>query len=59
MIGAAGSEHDLMIVVLRHARREQGWFEGNPFSSQFSWVDVRDVAKAHILAAETPSAHGR
>lgn len=24
-----------------------------------SWVDVRDVARAHILAFETPAAHGR
>ena len=25
----------------------------------FNPVDVRDVAKAHILAAEAPEAHGR
>jgi nucleoside-diphosphate-sugar epimerase len=28
-------------------------------NASYTWVDVRDVAKAHILAYETPSASGR
>lgn len=36
----------------------QGFFEGE--RELDGWLaDVRDVARAHVLAAETPSAHGR
>ncbi len=33
--------------------------DGKVPSGNWTCSDVRDVAKAHVLAAETPSAHGR
>ena len=33
--------------------------EGSAGSSGTTYVDVRDVARAHVLAAEVPSAQGR
>lgn len=35
------------------------WVEGKVLSGAPVFADVRDVARAHILAAETPSAQGR
>lgn len=35
----------------------QGWLEGSPGGDP-THADVRDVARAHILAAENPSASG-
>jgi len=37
----------------------QRWLEGSAGSSGTTYVDVRDVARAHVLAAEVPSARGR
>jgi nucleoside-diphosphate-sugar epimerase len=37
----------------------QGLIEGNPPTGSPATCDVRDVARAHILAAELPSASGR
>lgn len=37
----------------------KGWVEGTAHAGAPVFADVRDVARAHILAAETPSASGR
>ena len=37
----------------------QSWLEGQPGGSGAVYVDVRDVARAHVLAAEVPQAEGR
>ena len=37
----------------------QAWVEGGVQSGAPVFADVRDVARAHVLAAETPSASGR
>jgi nucleoside-diphosphate-sugar epimerase len=38
----------------------KGWLEGNASKGSITYApDVRDVARAHILAATTPSAAGR
>ena len=37
----------------------QTWVEGGVHSGAPVFADVRDVARAHVLAAETPSASGR
>lgn len=38
---------------------EQAWVEGKAQSGAPVFADVRDVARAHILAAENPAASGR
>ena len=47
----AGSDHS--------RARLQEWFQGKPMTLDLAWADVRDVARAHILAEEVPSASGR
>ncbi len=37
----------------------KGWVEGTAHQGAPVFADVRDVARAHILAAETPAASGR
>jgi hypothetical protein len=37
----------------------QGWLEGQAADFSPNYSDVRDVARAHVLAAEIPSASGR
>ncbi len=38
----------------------KGWLEGNASTGSITFApDVRDVARAHVLAATTPSASGR
>ncbi len=37
----------------------QGWLEGKGSSGDLTICDVRDVARAHIAAVETPTAAGR
>ncbi|KAL4443929.1 hypothetical protein ABPG75_011666 [Micractinium tetrahymenae] len=37
----------------------KAWVEGSEHSGAPVFADVRDVARAHVLAAETPSASGR
>ena len=37
----------------------QGWLSGKGGTDASTICDVRDVARAHILAAETPTASGR
>eukprot|EP00441_Pelagodinium_beii_P044326 CAMPEP_0197629634 /NCGR_PEP_ID=MMETSP1338-20131121/7404_1 /TAXON_ID=43686 ORGANISM="Pelagodinium beii, Strain RCC1491" /NCGR_SAMPLE_ID=MMETSP1338 /ASSEMBLY_ACC=CAM_ASM_000754 /LENGTH=369 /DNA_ID=CAMNT_0043200707 /DNA_START=70 /DNA_END=1179 /DNA_ORIENTATION=+ len=37
----------------------KGVIEGTPIPMSFPWCDVRDVARAHIKAAENPEASGR
>lgn len=38
----------------------KGWLEGTPSEGRLTFAaDVRDVARAHFLAAITPAAHGR
>jgi hypothetical protein len=39
--------------------RAQAWVEGAAQSGAPVFADVRDVARAHVLAAENPSASGR
>lgn len=40
-------------------RRAQAWVEGKAQAGAPVFADVRDVARAHILAAENPAACGR
>ena len=44
---------------LRTRARVQAWVEGKAQSGAPVFADVRDVARAHVLAAETPAAKGR
>lgn len=37
----------------------KGWLEGTASTGNITYSDVRDVARAHVLAAETPGASGR
>jgi nucleoside-diphosphate-sugar epimerase len=37
----------------------QGWLEGGAQSGAPVFADVRDVARAHVLAVEVPEAKGR
>lgn len=37
----------------------RAWVEGGAHAGCATVTDVRDVARAHVLAAETPSANGR
>ena len=37
----------------------KGWVEGHAQGGAPVFADVRDVARAHVLAAETPEANGR
>ena len=37
----------------------KGWLEGTASTGSITFTDVRDVARAHVLAAESASAHGR
>lgn len=37
----------------------KGWLEGTPSGGSCTHSDVRDVARAHLLAAITPHASGR
>ena len=37
----------------------KAWLEGKASAGNITYCDVRDVARAHILAAETPAAAGR
>ena len=46
-------------TILIRASQVQGIVEGKPVEGTPLICDVRDVANAHVLAAETPSASGR
>lgn len=46
-------------TTCRPSRHAQGWVEGKAQSGAPVFADVRDVARAHILAAENPAASGR
>ena len=37
----------------------KGWLEGKASTGNITYCDVRDVARAHVLAAELPHAAGR
>lgn len=42
-----------------HSPTEQAWVEGAAQGGAPVFADVRDVARCHVLAAETPAASGR
>lgn len=53
-------EHDNTCAAIGHVQPPlQGWLEGVGSTGDLTICDVRDVARAHIAAVETPSASGR